>query len=164
LLIDSNQQKQKTGVESLVTLYSQIGGFVEFAAQLPNMDGLVSRMWRNFCAQQRLLEALVTLRDQSSNMLTIMSVFEPKALSVSIKVPADKLKEATELLSIQYDGLTQKIQASELNYRLGYNEKPEYIKMMQTTVLMAIGGEQATTNRGGKVQEELENDDWETVS
>jgi len=166
-LIGPNLEKQKTGVDSLLKLYSQLESVLDSTAKLANLGSSAALIWEAFRARQQLRESLITLGDEVSHVLTMMDDFGARSSYMSIHLEAYLLDPAIQRLTSAYKKLNEDIRKTALIDKLQPNNIPERIEMLQNSVLTATGvseqkkqveldNEQA---KPGKKQDE----DWEAV-
>lgn len=138
-LIGPDLEKQRTGVDSLLKLYSQLESFSDSTAKLAKLGSSAALMWQAFRAGQELRESLVTLGDQISHVLTMMDDFGARSSYMSIYLGANMLDPAIQQLSSAYKGLHGNIRNTALIDKLQPNNIPERIEMLQNSVLAATG-------------------------
>jgi hypothetical protein len=138
-LIGSDLEEQKTGVDSLLKLYSQLETFSDTTAKLAKQSSSAALMWKAFRAGQELRESLVTLGGQILHVLTMMDDFEARSSHMSIHLGASMLDLAIQQLSSTCKGLHGNIRDTVLVGKLQPNNIPKRIEMLQNSVLMATG-------------------------
>ncbi|KAG4428689.1 hypothetical protein IFR05_015827 [Cadophora sp. M221] len=136
-LIGSNSEK--TGVDSLLKLYSQLESFADSTVKLVELGSSAAPMWQTFRAGQDLRESLVTLRDQISHVLMAMNDFGTESSRTSVPLRADLLDQAIGQLSSAYKGLHGNIRDTGLIEQLQPSNIPERFEMLQNSVLIAAG-------------------------
>jgi hypothetical protein len=154
-LIDPNMKKQKTGVASLLNLYSQLESLYDSVKGLGSSAAL---MWAGLLAHQKLRDHIVTLRDQLSDLLTTMDDFETKRSSMSIHLGANLLDPAIQSLISSCNKNCKDITESMLIQKL--RPKIATLQMLQNSILMATG---VKLDKKDTVESDKNDGDWEEI-